>query len=54
MLVSKWELAFTTHDTVRTPGFPCLPKICIKRDGLVAIKHKRWDSSETMSVVKVQ
>lgn len=54
MLVSKWELTFTTNDTVRTPGFPCLTKICTKRDGLLAIKHKRRDSSETMPVVKVQ
>lgn len=53
-MVGKWELAFTINDTVRTPGFPCLTKICIKRDGLLAIKHKIWESAESMSVVKVQ
>ena len=25
------ELAFTTNDTVKTPGFPCLTNTCAKR-----------------------
>ena len=54
MLVGKWELAFTTNDRVRTPGSPCLTKTCINREGLLATKHKIWDTSESMSVVKVQ
>lgn len=54
MLVGKEELAFTTNDIVRTPGFPCLIKISINRDGLLAIQHKIWGTSESMSVVKVQ
>lgn len=54
MLVGKGELAFTTDDTVRTSGSPCLIKIGINSNGFLAIKHKIRETSESMSVVKVQ
>lgn len=40
MLVGKEELAFTTNDIGRTPGFPYLIKISINRDALLESNRK--------------